>query len=83
MSVVEKVDVKPAAGKTSFDDEDVNFEEAVAADSAGPADGGWASNSGWVETNNEVEEAQEENWASWCRCYKTFFVRNLQILIKS
>ncbi len=67
MSVTEKAEV--VANKNSFDDDDVNFEEAVVVESA--ADGaaeGWAeSGGGWDTTNNanSADAATDDNWASW------------------
>jgi hypothetical protein len=66
VSVTEKVEV--VASKNSFDDDDVNFEEAVVVEAA--ADGGenWAESSGvWDITNNANSEdaAPDDNWASW------------------
>jgi hypothetical protein len=62
VSVTEKVEIN--AAKSSFDDDEVNFEEAVAVVEA--TDNGeedWAAKSGGWEATND--EAPDENWASW------------------
>jgi hypothetical protein len=62
VSVTEKVEIN--AAKSSFDDDEVNFEEAVVVVEA--TDNGeedWAAKSGGWEATND--EAPDENWASW------------------
>ena len=62
MSVTEKVEIN--AAKSSFDDDEVNFEEAVAVvEATGNGEEDWAAKSGGWEATND--EAPDENWASW------------------
>ena len=63
--ISEKVD--KSVNKTSFDDDEVNFEEAVIETSAG-ADEDWAAKAeNWQEAaeSEAVQAATEEGWASW------------------
>lgn len=60
--MTEKVEIN--AAKSSFDDDEVNFEEAVAVvEATGNDEEDWAAKSGGWEATND--EAPDENWASW------------------
>ena len=66
MSVTEKAEI--VASKNSFDDDDVNFEEAVVVEAAAEGAENWAeSDAGWESTNNanSADAAPDDNWASW------------------
>ena len=67
VSVTQKVEINDAPAKSSFDDDDVNFEEAAveAVDAARQGDDDWAAKGGWEEANNQCAQPQDDNWASW------------------
>ena len=66
MSIISEK-VEKSVNKTSFDDDEVNFEEAVIETSA-VADEDWAAKTeNWQEAaeSEAVQAATEEGWASW------------------